>query len=161
MWWVLLFCQVQTGADELAQSGFERLKGLKYGLICNHTAVDRNGTHLLRLLEQADCPPQIIFTPEHGFSGLADRPIEGQQTSDPIQLVSLYGKEKKPSVEQLAGLDCLVFDIQDIGTRFYTYVSTMSQCLEAAAEAKIPMIILDRPNPLGGLLLDGPLPDRQ
>ncbi len=149
---------LMTGAEVLHQSGFSLFEGQTIGLIVNHTArVD--SMHLGDLVQQA---PNVtlgaFFGPEHGIRGDADA---GEEIADGIDLqtgvsvYSLHGKLKKPSQEQLADLDALVFDIQDIGARFYTYISTMGYAMQAAAEAGIPFYVLDRPNPLGGTYVSG------
>ena len=149
---------LMTGAEVLQQSGFALFDGKTIGLVVNHTArVD--SMHLGDLVEQA---PNVtlgaFFGPEHGIRGDADA---GEEIADGIDLktgvpvYSLHGKLKKPSQEQLADLDALVFDIQDIGARFYTYISTMGYAMQGAAEAGIPFYVLDRPNPLGGNYVSG------
>ncbi|WP_158545189.1 exo-beta-N-acetylmuramidase NamZ domain-containing protein [Bremerella cremea] len=152
----------KLGIDVLANSKFAALKGKKVGLIANHTSRDKagQGTHLL-LHESPDVDLVTIFSPEHGFAGLLDQSHIGDsvepKTGVPVK--SLYGKTRKPTKEQLAGIDTLVFDIQDIGCRFYTYIATMGLAMEAAAEQDIEFIVLDRPNPLGGVVIDGPMLD--
>ncbi|MEM8484577.1 MAG: DUF1343 domain-containing protein [Bacteroidota bacterium] len=150
--------RLKTGADVLHQSGFALFEGKTIGLVVNHTArVD--SMHLGDLVEQA---PNVklgaFFSPEHGIRGDADAGEEiadgvDQKTGLPVH--SLHGKERKPAQEDLVGLDALVFDIQDIGARFYTYISTMGYAMQAAAEAGIPFYVLDRPNPLGGNYVAG------
>ncbi len=123
----------------------------------------RDGTHLVdALLEQKDVKVKAIFTPEHGFKGRA----EASELIDykknlykEVPIISIYGKDRKPTKENLKDIDVLIFDIQDIGARFYTYISTMYYVLEASGENNIPVIILDRPNPIGGNYIDGPVLD--
>lgn len=152
---VLHAATVRTGAEVLRDSGFALLQGKKYGLVTNQTATV--GTlHLLEILRAAGVPPAVIFVPEHGLAGTFE---DGVTLSDTVEngivVRSLYGGEKKPRQEDLAALDLLVFDIQDIGARFYTYISTMGLVMQAAAEAGVPLLILDRPNPLGGEYVSG------
>lgn len=155
--------QIINGADLLLSENLDLISGKNIGVVCNHTSILSNGTHLVdALLNQKDVKVEAIFTPEHGFKGLA----EAGETIDyknnlynGVPIVSLYGKDKKPSSEMLKVIDVLIFDIQDVGARFYTYISTMYFVLEAAGENNIPVIILDRPNPIGGNYVDGPVLD--
>jgi uncharacterized protein YbbC (DUF1343 family) len=142
--------EVKTGAAVLQGSGFAQLQGKKYGLVTNQSAMV-GSRHLLDLLLEAGIPPAVIFVPEHGLQGTRE---DGVPVADALErgipVHSLYGGEKKPGQEDLAELDLLIFDIQDIGARFYTYISTMGLVMQGAAEAGLPLLILDRPNPLGG-----------
>ncbi|HPI72999.1 MAG TPA: DUF1343 domain-containing protein [bacterium] len=153
--------QVLTGLDVLAQQQFKPLHGKRVGLVINHTAVDRNGRSIIELL--AACPLVRVasfFTPEHGLSGRreAGETIHSQiDSSTGAPIYSLYGDINKPTMEMLRGLDVLVFDIQDIGARFYTYISTLFLAMEAAAESRVDFMVLDRPNPIGGALVEGPV----
>ncbi|HEV3238059.1 MAG TPA: exo-beta-N-acetylmuramidase NamZ domain-containing protein [Gemmataceae bacterium] len=155
------FDAVKTGIDVLAKEKFARLKGKHVGLVTNHTGVDRLGQRTIDLLHKAEGLTLVaIFSPEHGIRGSADDKVadsKDEQTVLPVY--SLYGERRKPSPESLKGIDTLVFDIQDAGCRFYTYISTLGLVLEAAAENKIKVVVLDRPNPLGGLAVEGPLLD--
>jgi uncharacterized protein YbbC (DUF1343 family)/CubicO group peptidase (beta-lactamase class C family) len=148
----------QNGIDVLAASRYEALRGLRVGLITNMTGIDRIGNLTMDLLRSA---PEVnlvaLFSPEHGIRGTEDREDVGDDRISGLPIYSLYGERRKPSPEQLANLDALVFDIQDIGTRFYTYISTMGLAMEAAAEAKIRFIVLDRVNPIGGTIVEGPI----
>lgn len=159
--WVTGGADVQNGIDVLHVSGYEALRGLRVGLITNHTGIDRSGNPTIDLLRSApDVKLVALFSPEHGIRGVADAKIGDEvDTASGLPVYSLYGDRRKPSAEQLAGLDALVFDIQDIGARFYTYISTMGMAMEAAAEAKVKMIVLDRANPIGGEVVEGPLRD--
>ncbi|GIV59841.1 DUF1343 domain-containing protein [Rhodocaloribacter litoris] len=149
---------VRTGAEVLARQAFRPLDGLRVGLIVNHTArVDT--THLIDLLHAA---PNVtlgaLFGPEHGLRGEADageKIEDGRDARTGVPVYSLYGETRRPTPAMLAGLDALVFDIQDVGARFYTYISTMGLAMQAAAEAGLPFFVLDRPNPLGGLRVEG------
>ncbi|WP_152050879.1 exo-beta-N-acetylmuramidase NamZ domain-containing protein [Tautonia marina] len=153
--------EVQCGIDVLEANGFAPLKEKRIGLITNHTGRTRDGRTTIDVLFEAEGIELVtLFSPEHGIRGLLDTNIDDskdEQTGLPIY--SLYGERRKPSPEQLEGLDALVFDIADIGTRFYTYVSTMGLAMEAAAEAGIPIFVLDRPNPIGGQAVQGPVRD--
>jgi uncharacterized protein YbbC (DUF1343 family) len=144
---------VQTGADVLAARGFSDLDGMRVGLVVNHTA-QVGGQHLIDAVSQAEgVSLGALFGPEHGLRGTADA---GEKVDDGVDdatgtpIFSLYGANRKPSQASLEGLDALVFDIQDVGARFYTYISTMGLAMQAAAEAGIPFYVLDRPNPVGG-----------
>ena len=138
------------------------LKDKKVGVVANQTSIFNN-THLIDTLISKNINIQTIFTPEHGFRGTAD---EGALINNSIDektqlpIVSLYGKNKKPNSEQLDNIDVLLFDLQDVGTRFYTYISTMTYIMEAAAENDIPVIVLDRPNP-NGFYIDGPILEKE
>jgi uncharacterized protein YbbC (DUF1343 family) len=129
------------------------------GLITNHTGQDRQRRSTIDLLRQAPgVQLKALFSPEHGIRGDRDEKI-GDSVDGPtgLPVYSLYGETRRPKPEQLKDLDALVFDIQDIGCRFYTYISTMGHALEAARQAKIKIFVLDRVNPIGGVTLDGPV----
>ncbi len=149
---------VRTGAGVLVDSGFEALAGKRVGLIANHTSTV-DGTHLIDLLVEApDVELVSVFAPEHGVRGNADagelfNDEIDQATGTPIQ--SLYGSVRQPTNEMLTNIDVLVYDLQDVGTRTYTYISTMGLAMQSAAAADIEFVVLDRPNPLGNNLLDG------
>lgn len=148
----------QNGIDVLHASGYEALRGKRIGLITNQTGIDRTGNPTVDLLRGApDVTLAAIFTPEHGLRGTEDDEQVDDEEYRGIRVFSLYGERRQPSREQLAGLDALVFDIQDIGTRFYTYISTMGMAMESAADAKVKFIVLDRINPIGGVVVEGPL----
>jgi uncharacterized protein YbbC (DUF1343 family) len=150
-----LAATVKTGAQVAAEDDFSHLKGKKFGLVTNATAVVE-GRHLLDLLLASGTSPSIIFVPEHGLKGKAEDGVHIPDTADAgIPVLSLYGDRKKPRPSDLAGLDLLVFDLQDIGTRFYTYIATMGLAMESAAAAGIPFVVFDRPNPLGGDYVSG------
>jgi uncharacterized protein YbbC (DUF1343 family) len=148
---------VITGAERLVGDGFRGLAGLRVGLVTNQTArvdtADGGPAHLIdRLAAAPNVTLAALFGPEHGLRGTAeagDRVESGRDAATGVPVHSLYGTSKKPTQAQLAGLDALVFDMQDIGARFYTYVSTMGYAMQAAAEAALPFIVLDRPNPIG------------
>lgn len=150
--------RVVTGAEKLVASGFAALDGKRVALITNQTG--RVGQdHLADLLWQAENVDLVaILGPEHGFRGTieAGKTVkDGVDTKTGIPVFSLYGSTRKPTRRMLKGVDMLVFDIQDIGARFYTYISTMGLAMQAAAEAGIPFVVLDRPNPLGGNYVSG------
>jgi len=157
--------EVVTKTDADVELGAERtveylpfLKGKKVGVVANHTSLIGN-THLVDTLRSMKINVVKVFAPEHGFRGSADAGEKVNSTVDEktgLPLVSLYGKNKKPSAEMLDNIDVVVFDIQDVGARFYTYISTMSYVMEACAELGIPVVIFDRPNP-NGHYVDGPI----
>ncbi|MEW4570157.1 exo-beta-N-acetylmuramidase NamZ domain-containing protein [Tautonia sp. JC769] len=153
--------EVLCGIDVLEADDFAPITGKRIGLITNHTGRTRDGRTTIDVLFEAEGIELVaLFSPEHGIRGLLDTNIDDskdEQTGLPVY--SLYGERRKPSPEQLEGLDALVFDIADIGTRFYTYISTMGLAMEAAAEAEIPIFVLDRPNPIGGQAVQGPVRD--
>ncbi len=151
---------VSTGLDVLVRDGFAPLRGRRVGLITNHTGRDARGRAAIDLLAKAPGVTLVcLFSPEHGIRGELDQSkiSDGRDEATGLPVYSLYGERRAPTAEQLAGLDTLVFDIQDIGCRFYTYVSTMSLCLQEAAKAKLRFVVLDRPNPVGGRAVEGPL----
>ncbi|MFW5955136.1 MAG: exo-beta-N-acetylmuramidase NamZ domain-containing protein, partial [Rhodothermales bacterium] len=149
---------VTTGAEVLASSGFAMLQGRRVGLIVNHTAMVGE-THLADLMHEADGVELIaLFGPEHGIRGTADagaRVGDGMDPRTGVPIYSLYGETRKPTQAMLENVDALVFDIQDVGARFYTYISTMGLAMQAAAENDIDFFVLDRPNPLGGNYVSG------
>jgi uncharacterized protein YbbC (DUF1343 family) len=155
--------QVLTGIDVLERNGFKELQGLRLGLVTNHTGRDRRGQQTIDVLRAAPgLKLAALFSPEHGIRGLADEKVSDtrdEQTGLPIY--SLYGETRRPKPEQLKDLDALVFDIQDIGTRFYTYISTLGYVMEEAARAGLPVFVLDRPNPINGLDIEGPVADAE
>ena len=150
--------RVTTGAEVLASSGFGGLEGLTVGLVTNQTGRvgDKHLADLIHLVPNVKLG--AILAPEHGFRGQVEAGEKVRDGIDPatgVPVHSLYGASRKPTAAMLRGLDILVFDIQDIGVRFYTYISTMGLAMQAAAEAGIPFMVLDRPNPLGGEYVAG------
>ncbi len=150
-----------TGLDILERDGFKQLEGKRVGLITNHSSVDADGVNAVDAFNRAgNFRLAAVFTPEHGFRGTEEGGVYIASSSDPVTGVpvySLYGKNKqRPTPEMLKDLDVLVFDIQDIGARFYTYLTTMGYAMEEAAKAGLPFMVLDRPNPIGGLV-EGPV----
>jgi uncharacterized protein YbbC (DUF1343 family) len=150
---------VLNGIDVLVKNHFAPLKGKRIALVTNQTGQDRERVPTIDLLLQApEVTLKALFSPEHGIRGVVDQAVNDttdERTGLPI--FSLYGKTRKPTPEQLKGIDALVFDIQDVGCRFYTYISTMGLCLEAAADAGVQFILLDRIDPINGATLDGPV----
>jgi len=154
---------LQVGLDVLDAENPPRLKGRKVGLVLNSASVTADLRWAGDVLLKQGVEVVRLFTPEHGLRAQA---ADGAEVADSkhertgLPVVSLYGKKKKPAPADLEGLDALVFDLQDAGVRFYTYVSTLLLCLDAAADAGIELIVLDRPNPLGGERIEGPVADR-
>lgn len=139
---------------------FPILKGKNIALVVNQTSMVGN-THLVDTLKSMGVNIVRIFSPEHGYKGKADAGAKIEdQTDVPIPITSLYGKKKKPGVTDLDGVDMIVFDIQDVGARFYTYISTLHYIMEAGAEQNIPVMVLDRPNP-NGFYVDGPVLEKE
>ena len=150
---------VLTGLDVLERDLYRPLKGQRVGLITNHTGHDRERRTTIDLLFGApDVKLVALFSPEHGIRGALDEKVkDGRDAKTGLPIYSLYGERRAPTAEQLQGLDVLVFDIQDVGCRFYTYISTLGNCLEAAAKANVRFMVLDRPNPIGGEAIEGPV----
>jgi uncharacterized protein YbbC (DUF1343 family) len=153
---------VLLGIDVLERDEFRLLAGRRVGLITNHTGLNRRGKRTIDLLHAASEVQLVsIFSPEHGLQGKLDvaniADTRDEATNLPVH--SLYGKSRRPQAEDFQNIDTLVFDIQDIGTRYYTYISTMGLAMEAAAEHGLQFVVLDRPNPIGGSLVEGPLLD--
>jgi uncharacterized protein YbbC (DUF1343 family)/CubicO group peptidase (beta-lactamase class C family) len=153
--------KAQTGLDVLVANRFAPLQGKRVGLITNQTGLDSQRRRNIDLMRQAGVKLEALFSPEHGFAGVEDR--EGIQDSvdraTGLKIFSLYGATQRPTPEMLRGLDALVFDIQDVGARCYTYETTMAYAMEAAAKAGIEFFVLDRPNPITGTRVEGPLLD--
>ena len=153
--------EVLNGVDVLERGGFKELQGLRVGLITNHTGRDLRGRQTIDVLREAPgVKLTALFAPEHGIRGQADEKVSDtvdEKTGLPIY--SLYEDTRRPKPEQLKNLDALVFDIQDVGVRFYTYVTTMRNAMEEAARAGVPFFVLDRPNPINGVDVEGPVAD--
>ena len=150
--------EIKTGADNY-EAYLPLLKDKKVGIVTNQTGILSNKTHVVDFLLDKKINLQKIFAPEHGFRGTADageHVVDGKDTKTGLPIISLYGDNKKPKAEQLAGLDVMVFDLQDVGARFYTYISSLHYVMEACAENNIQLLVLDRPNPNGGIV-DGPM----
>ncbi|MCX6607567.1 MAG: DUF1343 domain-containing protein [Acidobacteria bacterium] len=155
--------QVQTGLDVLVAEKFARLKGKRVGVITNHTGLTLDGRPGFVVMREMGVNVTALFSPEHGMFGKEDHEniADAREPQTGIRIFSLYSEaNRRPSPAMLAQLDALVFDIQDIGARFYTYNSTMKNALEAAAAAKVPFYVLDRPNPITGVRVEGPLMDK-
>jgi uncharacterized protein YbbC (DUF1343 family)/CubicO group peptidase (beta-lactamase class C family) len=153
--------RVLTGIDVLERDNFKQLAGLRVGLVTNHTGRNREGRQTIDVLSKAPGVKLVaLFAPEHGIRGLADDNVsDSKDEATGLPIYSLYGETRRPKPEQLKDLDALVYDIQDIGVRFWTYSSTLGYLLEESAKAKIPVFVLDRPNPIGGIDVDGPIAD--
>lgn len=153
--------RVLTGIDVLERDNFKQLAGLRIGLVTNHTGLNRDGRATIDVLSKAPGVKLVaLFSPEHGIRGLLDDKVsDSKDETTGLPIYSLYGESRRPKPEQLKDLDALVFDIQDIGTRFYTYISTLGHILEEGAKAKLPVFVLDRPNPIGGVEVEGPIAD--
>ncbi|GBD88366.1 hypothetical protein BMS3Abin03_02301 [bacterium BMS3Abin03] len=152
--------KVMFGDEIFITNHLDLIKGKQIGIITNQTGVLPNGTHLVDTLFNLGYNIAAIFAPEHDFRGklLAGESFENKVDAETgIPVYSIYGKTKKPTKESLVNLDILLFDIQDIGARFYTYISTLYYVLQAAAENNIPVVVLDRPDPLSGTNIDGPV----
>lgn len=154
---------VLTGIDVLERDGYAVLTGKRIGLITNHSGRNLRGQRTVDLLHKAPGVRLVrLFSPEHGLFGNLDEKIgHGTDPDTGLPVFSLYGEHRKPTQDMLEGLDALVFDIQDAGARFYTYSATLGLAMEAAAEAGIDFVVLDRPNPITGLRPDGPLADAE
>jgi uncharacterized protein YbbC (DUF1343 family) len=153
------FGAVELGIEVRESSGYALLKNKRVGLITNQTGVDSRGVRT-RMLLKKNCNLVALYAPEHGLDGTQKAGRHVRTGHDPLTgltVHSLYGPTRKPTPAMLRGIDTLVFDLQDIGCRSYTYISTMTKCMEAAAENHIEFVVLDRPNPLGGLRVEGPL----
>jgi uncharacterized protein YbbC (DUF1343 family)/CubicO group peptidase (beta-lactamase class C family) len=153
--------EVLTGIDVLERDNFKQLAGMRVGLVTNHTGRDRAGRQTIDVLHKAAGVQLVaLFSPEHGIRGLADEKVsDSKDEKTGLPVYSLYGETRRPKPEQLKDLDALVFDIQDIGVRFYTYISTLGYLMEEAARAHLPVFVLDRPNPIGGIETEGPIAD--
>lgn len=150
--------RTRTGIDMLQAEGFRRLAGKRVGLLTNHTGKARDGSATIDLLARAAGVTLVaLFSPEHGIRGELDSKVPSSvDTRTGLVVHSLYGDSRRPGESMLDGIDILVVDLQDIGTRFYTYMTTMGYVMEAAAQRGMSMVILDRPNPIGGIEIEGP-----
>ncbi len=154
---------VLCGIDVLQRDNYRQLGGQRVGLITNHTGRNAEGKSTVELLHAAtDVDLVALFSPEHGFKGQLDiaHIDDSAESATGLTVFSLYGKTRKPTAEMVEGVDTLVFDIQDIGTRFYTYISTMGEAMRAAAETNKRFVVLDRPNPINGVDVAGPMLDK-
>jgi uncharacterized protein YbbC (DUF1343 family) len=154
--------RTKAGVDVLEQENFALLHGKRVGLITNQTGVDSRGRRTIDVLAHAEGVKLVaLFSPEHGMAGRADAPVaNAADGATGLPMFSLYGETRRPTDAMLKGVDTLVFDIQDAGVRFYTYITTMAYCMEEAAKRHIEFFVFDRPNPLGGEVIEGPVLDR-
>jgi uncharacterized protein YbbC (DUF1343 family) len=155
--------RVQTGLDVLEAEKFAPLRGKHIGLITNHTGLDYQERTTINVLAHAPGVQIVaLFSPEHGIAGHSDEKFSSSKdASTGLPIFSLYGDHLRPTDEMLQGIDALVFDVQDAGVRFYTYTSTMAYCMEEAAKRNIAFFVLDRPNPLNGDIVEGPMLDAE
>ncbi len=152
---------VVTGIDVLVRDGFKPLQGQRIGLITNHTGLTADGRSTIDVLHAApNVELAAVFGPEHGIRGEVDEKVgDSRDLRTGLPVFSLYGETMRPKPEQLKGIDTLIFDIQDVGCRFYTYISTLGNALEEAGKQKLRFVVLDRPNPIGGVDIQGPVAD--
>lgn len=151
---------VLTGLDVLVRDGCSALRGRRVAVVTNHSAIDRRGRHLIDLLVAAGVDIVAVLSPEHGLRGVEDGPVaSGVDARTGLPVHSLYGETRRPTDAMLAGVDLLLFDVQDVGARFYTYVATLGMVMEEAARRGLRVVVLDRPHPTGGLHVDGPVQD--
>jgi uncharacterized protein YbbC (DUF1343 family) len=150
--------RVQLGIDVLESEKFAPLRGKHIGLITNHTGQDALGRSTIDQLSRAPGVQLVaLFSPEHGLAGRNDdNVVSGKDSATGLPIFSLYGETRRPTDDMLKNIDALVFDVQDAGVRFYTYTTTMAYCMEEAAKHNIAFYVLDRPNPLGGEIIEGP-----
>lgn len=156
------FLEIKTGADNY-EKYLPLLKDKKVGIVTNQTGILSNKTHVVDFLLEKKVALQTIFAPEHGFRGTADageHVVDGKDQKTGLPIISLYGDNKKPKTTQLTNIDIMIFDLQDVGARFYTYISSLHYVMEACAENNIPLIVFDRPNP-NGSIVDGPLLEKE
>jgi uncharacterized protein YbbC (DUF1343 family)/CubicO group peptidase (beta-lactamase class C family) len=154
---------VQSGLDVLRAQDFAPLKGKRVGLVTNHTGLARDGATAIDLFFAAkDVKLVALFSPEHGIRGIVDADVPAAvDEKTKLTIHSLYGDTRRPTPAMLQGLDAIVVDLQDVGSRFYTYITTMAFVMEEAAKAKLPVFVLDRPNPVDGWQVEGPALDRE
>jgi uncharacterized protein YbbC (DUF1343 family) len=155
--------RTRTGIDVLEQEKFAALRGKRVGLITNQTGVDSQGRRTIDLLAKAPGVKLVaVFSPEHGLAGNLDALVgDSTDSATRLHIFSLFGETRRPTAEMLRGVDAVVFDVQDAGVRFYTYITTMAYAMEAAAKNHISFNVLDRPDPLGGDAIEGPMLDRE
>lgn len=153
---------VKTGLDVLVERQYRPLKDRRVGLICNQSAVNSRGEHIISLFRSQDVfQLKALFCPEHGLWGKVEKRVaSGVDPETGLEFYSLYGETLRPTAESLKDIDTLVFDIQDIGACFYTYMSTMAMCMEEAAKHNIWFVVLDRANPISGTKVEGPVLDK-
>lgn len=149
---------VHTGLDRVLEEDFAPLRGKRLAVLTNHAAVDQSGRQLLDALAlDSEIILKRIYSPEHGLRGQAEAGEQVRAEDGPVPVTSLYGRRKQPTAEELEDIELFVVDLPDIGSRYYTYMATMKDCMAACAEHRVPMLILDRPNPIGGVILEGPI----
>jgi len=151
----------KAGVDVLEEENFAPLRGKHVGVITNHTGIDSQGRRTIDVLAHTPgVKLVVIFSPEHGIAGRVDATVSNaKDAATGLPIYSLYGETRRPTDAMLQGIDTLVFDIQDAGVRFYTYITTMAYCMEEAAKRHIAFYVLDRPDPLGGEIIEGPMLD--
>lgn len=160
-----LLANVELGIDQLFQQSeyTSLLRGKRIGLVTNHTAINAQCKTTFDILKQHAAKQgytiQALFAPEHGLNGAsyADESVSHRKNSDGLPIYSLYGSTRRPTAEMLKNIDLIIYDIQDIGSRSYTYISTLFYVMEEAAKFHLPVLVLDRPNPINGLTIDGPM----
>ncbi len=150
---------VQTGLDTLERSGFAILKGKRVALVTNRSAVNGRGTGIVELFAGNGINVVKVFTPEHGFTAREDTTVADGKLGD-VPLISLYGKTKKLNPADLSDVDVCIYDIQSVGARYYTYIATMVYAMQACAATETAMIVCDRPNPSGGNIVSGFMPEK-
>jgi uncharacterized protein YbbC (DUF1343 family) len=154
--------RTKLGNEIFIQTLIPQLDQVKLGIVCNQTAILPEGKSLIQALMETGSLVQSIFVPEHGFKGKLEAGEEVKESLlENIKIYSLYGKTKRPTSDQVRSIDAFVFDIQDVGTRYYTYITTLKYVMEAAATYGKAVYVLDRPNPAGGIIVEGPLLDPQ
>ena len=155
--------QVKVGLDVLKERDFEPLHDKRVAVLTNHTGLDSEGNHLVTLLHESDKVNVVkLFSPEHGLYGTADHAVDDMtDETTGLPVLSLYGATRKPTPEMLEGVDVVVFDIQDVGARFYTYISSMGYMMEECGKLGIEVVVLDRPNPITGTRVAGPVADKE
>ncbi len=152
---------VLSGIDVLRANGFAALQGKRVGLLTNHTGRARDGATTIDLLHAAKgLTLARLFSPEHGIRGILDASVPSSTDETGLTIQSLYGDTRRPTAAMLAGIDTMVIDLQDIGARFYTYMTTMAYVMEEAAKNKVAVVVLDRPNPINGFQIEGPTLDK-
>jgi len=152
---------VHTGLDRLLWDGFSAIRGRRVAVLTHHAAVDHLGRHILDVLGLfPELQLKRLYSPEHGIRGQAEAGEQVRGQAGPVPVVSLYGERKQPTPAELREIDLFVVDLQDVGARYYTYAATMKACMEACAAAGVRVLVLDRPNPVGGAVLEGPIAER-
>jgi uncharacterized protein YbbC (DUF1343 family) len=152
---------LHSGLDRLVRNGFDPLPGRRVALLTNHAAVDQLGRHIIDVFKlRPEVKLHVLYSPEHGIRGQAEAGQAVASENGPIPVISLYGDRKAPTQAELQEIDYFLVDLQDVGSRYYTYMATMKNCMAACAKARKPMFVLDRPNPVGGAVIEGPVAER-